>query len=120
MARTCGRSGWHRRRDDAIPAGRGATIWDAARAPARRMPSRSIQRAAGQVGELAGHPFGNLARDRKLAVAFEMLDREPGLRVVDARELELAIAEIAERALDRHHLTRRLPRRTLRRRDRGL
>src|SRR3954471_24987475 len=84
--------------------------------PTRLPPSRSIQRAAGQVGELARHPFGNLARDRKLAVAFEMLDREPGIRIVDARGLELAVAEIAERALDRQHLARRLRRRTLRRR----
>src|SRR3979411_2479034 len=118
--RACDYLRWHRRRHDAIPADSGAAIWRARRASARQTRLRSIHRAAGQGGEFASHPFGNLTRDRKLAVAFEMLDREPGLRIIDARELELAVAEIAERALDRQHLARRLPRRTLRRRDRGL
>src|SRR3981189_2541912 len=107
--RACDRLRWHRRRHDAIPADSGTTVWHAWRAPARQTPLRSIHRAAGQRGEFPSHPFGNLTRDRKLVVAFEMLDREPRLRIVDARELELAVAEIAERALDRQHLARRLP-----------
>src|SRR3979411_2365882 len=97
--RACDHLRWHRRRHDAIPADGGALICTLG-APARQTPFGSIHRAAGQGGEFAGHPFGNLTRDRKLVVAFEMLDREPGLRIIDARELELATAEIAERALN--------------------
>src|SRR6516162_9074217 len=64
---------------------------------------RLFQRPAGHGRELAYHVVGDLAGDWKAAVALELLDGRLGRRIIDTGRLDLPIAKIGQRALDRQH-----------------
>ena len=64
-----------------------------------------FQRTAGDRGELADQPIGDLAGDRQAAGALEALDRRLGVRIDDAGRLDLAVAEVGQRPL--YRITRR-------------
>src|ERR1043166_3221291 len=68
----------------------------------------SIELVADHAGELAPKLVVELAGGLHVVAALELLDRRAGRLVHDAGRLELAVAEVAERALHRQHLARRL------------
>jgi hypothetical protein len=64
----------------------------------------SLQRPAGHRGQRAHETLGYLPVDRHVAIALEFLDRRPRILIIDAGRLDLTVAKIGERVLDREHV----------------
>lgn len=62
---------------------------------------RLLDRPASQNRQIPDQAIGQLARDRHLAIALEFLDRCLCIRSDNAGRLELAVAILGQRTLDR-------------------
>src|SRR5262245_10702598 len=76
------------------------------RSAGKTIPARLFQRPARHGGKLAGDAVGELPGDRQLALALEPLDGGLGIGIDDAGRLDLTIAILGERPLQREHALR--------------